>query len=137
MKLESLKDRPATKEDIGKIVYDDKAFKFKILATFGKGDPQTIIDLEDENGDRNTFRTRHFYWQKPILISEAEYEELKASRQQVAVANHEITRKVIQELREYIEDNEVREYGETGIREYGTVDADLLLQKLSDMEKEV
>ena len=72
MSLVSLKEKPATKEDIGKTVWyfntSTGIFDELTLTKFG----DTIVAQKD-----NMHYLVNCYWQKPILISQNEYSELK------------------------------------------------------------
>lgn len=89
MKLESLKDRPATKEDIGKTVYkplyyDENAqllmFQEYEITGIDIGAYMVHFGRRTEKGlvtdGSYSLGTTNLFWQKPILISEEEYIKL-------------------------------------------------------------
>lgn len=61
--LVSLRERPATKDDIGTVVY------------YPNADVYNIEDMEDVKHINDW--CNYFYWQKPVIISESEYQDLK------------------------------------------------------------
>jgi hypothetical protein len=73
-KLESLADRPANKDDVGKIIY---------FVVGLKSQDETIFDIKECQGHFSTgineypLDTPYAYWSKPVVISESEYDELK------------------------------------------------------------
>ena len=85
MKLESLSDRKPTKEDVGKTIY-----KFRHYPQSDSVIYEWIIKEVDEKYKGITIRNKllmietvqsydleNHYWNKPIIISEDEYNRLK------------------------------------------------------------
>jgi hypothetical protein len=72
-KLVSLKDKPATIEDIGKQVWTIRGEPFK-LASFSS----SSIWLVDDSGVEVPMTRKSVYWSKPIIIAESEYKQLTA-----------------------------------------------------------
>jgi hypothetical protein len=71
-KLQSLADRPATKDDVGKTIYwhDSKEIKEEII---------TKVDDKDIWTNRAGYssNTKYLFWQPFSLVPESEYNELK------------------------------------------------------------
>lgn len=77
MKLESLKDKPATKEDIGKTVYSADGQELKIVDAYEDCcllcPDGTILIIDDD------IEPKWVFWQKPMIISEGDWESKKDS----------------------------------------------------------
>jgi hypothetical protein len=77
MKLESLKDKPATEKDIGKTIYHSNGEPCFLHGT---------LDLKHVNNFKDSF-----YWQKPILVSE---DEIRALAEAIRNLNIELSNNI-------------------------------------------
>jgi hypothetical protein len=80
-KLESLADRPATKDDDGQYIYHKNGKTFVITSLFVNGNIRILnafsLDSDGIVSKNGKYRFDDFYRQKPIVIAESEYNELK------------------------------------------------------------
>jgi len=72
-KLVSLQDKPATKEDVGKVVYYANGVPCKITQCMFTDE----ILVDEAAQDDYDFHPADYYWQKPKIINEQSHEEMK------------------------------------------------------------